>query len=82
MKFHAEAVITPRAGVLDTQGKAVEKTLGHLGYAASNVRIGRIVNMDVEAADKEAAVAAVKEMCQDVLANELIETFNINLQEA
>ena len=44
MIFHAEAIITPREGVLDTQGKAVEKTLTHLGYKGlEEVRVGRIV---------------------------------------
>ena len=56
MIFHAEAVITPREGVLDTQGKAVEKTLTHLGYEGlSEVRVGRIVTMRLEAKDGDAA---------------------------
>lgn len=83
MIFHAEAVITPREGVLDTQGKAVEKTLAHLGYKGINeVRVGRIVTVKVEAKDSDAAANAVKNMCQDLLANDLIETYKISVREA
>ena len=82
MIFHAEAVITPRMGVLDTQGKAVEKTLGQLGYDVSDVRVGRIVTMKLEADNGEAAAERVKEMCCYLLANDLIETYSISLREA
>ena len=71
MIFHAEAIITPREGVLDTQGKAVEKTLTHLGYKGlEEVRVGRIVTMRIEAENSGAAAEAVKNMCQDLLAND------------
>lgn len=83
MIFHAEAVITPREGVLDTQGKAVEKTLTHLGYnGLKEVRVGRIVTLRLEAKDSDAAAEAVKNMCQDLLANDLIETYKISVREA
>ena len=83
MIFHAEAIITPRAGVLDTQGKAVEKTLGQLGYdGVSEVRVGRIVTMTIEAANADSAAECVKEMCCDLLANDLIETYSISVREA
>ena len=50
MNFRAEVVITPREGVLDTQGKAVEKPLGNLGFQGiREVRVGRILTMDREA---------------------------------
>ncbi|WP_303148588.1 phosphoribosylformylglycinamidine synthase subunit PurS [uncultured Cloacibacillus sp.] len=83
MIFHAEAIITPREGVLDTQGKAVEKTLTHLGYKGlEEVRVGRIVTMRLEAENSGAAAEAVKNMCQDLLANDLIETYKISVREA
>lgn len=83
MIFHAEAIITPREGVLDTQGKAVEKTLAQLGYKGlQEVRVGRIVTMRIEADDSGAAAEAVKNMCQDLLANDLIETYKISVREA
>lgn len=83
MRFNAEAVITPREGVLDTQGKAVEKTLTHLGYGSvHDVRVGRIVTLSLEAENSEAADEAVRSMCQDLLANDLIETYKITVREA
>ena len=83
MIFHAEAIITPREGVLDTQGKAVEKTLTHLGYKGlEEVRVGRIVTMRIEAENSGGAAEAVKNMCQDLLANDLIETYKISVREA
>ena len=83
MIFHAEAIITPREGVLDTQGKAVEKTLTHLGYKGlEEVRVGRIVTMRIEVENSGAAAETVKNMCQDLLANDLIETYKISVREA
>lgn len=83
MIFHAEAIITPREGVLDTQGKAVEKTLTNLGYKGlQDVRVGRIVTMNLTSESAEAAAETVKNMCQDLLANDLIETYKISVREA
>ena len=81
MIFKAEVVITPREGVLDTQGKAVEKTLTHLGYTGLNeVRVGRIVRIDMESKSAEEAKKSVESMCQDLLANELIETYAVSIE--
>ena len=81
MNFRAEVVITPREGVLDTQGKAVEKTLINLGFkGVSEVRVGRIVTMDLEAADEAAARETAESICQDLLANDLIETYKIIIE--
>ncbi len=83
MIFKAEVVITPREGVLDTQGKAVEKTLTHLGYTGLNeVRVGRIVRIDMESKSAEEAKKSVESMCQDLLANELIETYAVSIEES
>lgn len=83
MIFQAEVVIVPRDGVLDTQGKAVEKTLSRLGYEGlQEVRVGRIVRVRMEAADAAAAEKSVESMCRDLLANELIETYKIELEAA
>lgn len=83
MNFQAEVIITPRDGVLDTQGKAVEKTLTHLGYIGlDEVRVGRIVRIKLEASNSEAAKKSVESMCIDLLANDLIETFNVSVTES
>ena len=82
MIFQAEVLITPREGVLDTQGKAVEKTLTHRGYkGVSEVRVGKIVRMQLNAPTAEAAVKDLESMCSDLLCNDLIETFNISVRE-
>ena len=83
MIFMAEVVITPREGVLDTQGKAVEKTLTHLGYKGlSEVRVGKIIRLRLEAAGEKEAVKILESICSDLLCNDLIETFNISVREA
>jgi len=82
MIFQAEVLITPREGVLDTQGKAVEKTLTHLGYkGVDEVRVGKIVTMKLEAGTKQEAVKILESMCSDLLCNDLIETFSISVKE-
>jgi len=83
MIFMAEVVITPREGVLDTQGKAVEKTLTHLGYKGlSEVRVGKIIRLKLEAAGEKEAVTTLESTCSDLLCNDLIETFDISVREA
>ena len=82
MIFQAEVLITPRGGVLDTQGKAVEKTLTHLGYkGVDEVKVGKIVTMKLEANTKQEAVKILESMCSDLLCNDLIETFSISVKE-
>jgi phosphoribosylformylglycinamidine synthase subunit PurS len=70
--------ITPRRGILDPQGKAVETALHSLGFpAVSSVRVGRHIVVDTEAETEEAAVASVTAMCERLLANPVIEDFEI-----
>jgi phosphoribosylformylglycinamidine synthase PurS subunit len=62
--------------VLDVQGKAVENALHGLGWSgASNVRIGRVIEFDLVSADRAAAEAEVKAMCEKLLANTVIEGY-------
>ena len=83
MIFKAEVLISPREGVLDTQGKAVEKTLTHLGYTGlDEVRVGRIVRLNLQSESAAAAKESVESMCRDLLANELIETFHVTIEDA
>jgi phosphoribosylformylglycinamidine synthase len=70
--------ITPRKGILDPQGKAVEGALHSLGFdGVSSVRIGRHIVVDADAESPEAAVASVTAMCERLLANPVIEDFEI-----
>ena len=70
--------VTPKPGILDPQGKAVERSLPHLGIAGvSGVRVGRRVEMAVEAADEAAARAVVDRLAGDLLSNPLMELFEV-----
>jgi len=79
MSTHRFAVnVTPKPGILDPQGRAVEGSLGHLGIeGVSAVRVGRRVELTVEAADADAARAVVERLASELLANPLIEAYAI-----
>ena len=79
MSTHRFAVnVTPKPGILDPQGRAVEGSLGHLGIeGVSAVRVGRRVELTVEAADAAAASAVVERLATELLANPLIEAYAI-----
>lgn len=70
-----------KPGVLDSQGKAVHHALDALKFKGVNdVRVGRQIVLDIDAADAAAAKAEVSEMCESLLANTVIEDYTIELQ--
>ena len=70
--------VTPKPGILDPQGRAVEGSLGHLGIGGvSAVRVGRRVELTVDAADEADARAVVERLAGELLANPLIEAYAI-----
>jgi phosphoribosylformylglycinamidine synthase len=72
--------VTPKPGILDPQGRAVEGSLGHLGIeGVSGVRVGRRVELSVEAADQAAARTIVERLAGDLLSNPLIEAYDVEL---
>jgi phosphoribosylformylglycinamidine synthase subunit PurS len=79
MSSHRFAVnVTPKPGILDPQGRAVEGSLGHLGIdGVTSVRVGRRVELTVEAADESAARVVVERLASELLANKLIEAYAI-----
>ena len=79
MSTHRYAVnVTPKPGILDPQGRAVEGSLDHLGISGvSAVRVGRRVELTVDAADETAARAIVERLAGELLANPLIESYAI-----
>ena len=79
MSTHRFAVnVTPKPGILDPQGRAVEGSLGHLGIeGVSAVRVGRRVELSVDAADGSAARGVVERLASELLANPLIEAYAI-----
>jgi phosphoribosylformylglycinamidine synthase PurS subunit len=78
MKATVHVFLKP--GVLDVQGKAVEAALHGLGWpGASNVRVGRVIELDLEGDDAGAAKAEVETMCHKLLANPVIEGFRVEV---
>ena len=77
-RFRVSVNISPRQGILDPQGKAVADALHSLDFAeVSDVRIGRFVVMQLDAPDGEAARQRAREMCDRLLANPVIEDYDI-----
>ena len=74
-------LVRPKQGILDPQGQAVESSLRQLGFSVGEARIGRVVDLDVDATDAAAARAEVERMCEQLLANPLIESYEIELAE-
>ena len=69
-----------KTGVLDPQGKAVADTLGRMGYdEVHSARIGKVIELDLEGVAKDKADARVKEMCEKLLANTVIESYRYEL---
>ncbi len=76
----ARVLITLKAGVLDPQGKAVQKALGALGFdGIETVRQGKVIEIDLDEADEIAARTRVSSMCDKLLANTVIENYDIEL---
>lgn len=77
----ATVLVRPKPGILDPQGQAVETSLRHLGFAVGEARVGRLVELEVEASDEAEARTQVEKMCTELLANPLIESYEIELRE-
>jgi phosphoribosylformylglycinamidine synthase subunit PurS len=77
----ATVLVRPKEGILDPQGQAVESSLRQLGFDIGEARVGRVVDIEVEARDTAGARAAVERMCEQLLANPLIESYEIELPE-
>jgi phosphoribosylformylglycinamidine synthase PurS subunit len=77
--MRATVLVRPKQGILDPQGQAVEESLRHLGFSIGEARVGRVVDLEVDAADPEQARAEVERMCQQLLTNPLIESYEIEI---
>ncbi len=78
--FRFAVHVMPKPGILDPQGRAVERSMPHLRITGvRDVRVGRRVEQTVEAADEAAARAVVERLAADLLANPLIETYAVEL---
>ena len=75
-----EVRVYPREGVLDPQGKAIAAALGRLGHrAVQDVRAGKVFFIDVEGADAKAAEADARRMAEELLANTVIEGYDVRV---
>jgi phosphoribosylformylglycinamidine synthase subunit PurS len=76
----ATVLVRPKGGILDPQGEAVQGSLRQLGFPVGGARVGRLVDLEVDAATPEDARAQVERMCHELLANPLIESFEIEVE--
>lgn len=77
-RFRISVNISPRQGILDPQGKAVAEALHSLEFGeVRDVRVGRFLVMQVDAADRASASQRVREMCDKLLANPVVEDYEI-----
>ncbi len=79
--MRATVLVRPKPGILDPQGQAVESSLRHLGFAVGTARVGRVIDLDVDETDAALARERVEQMCRQLLANPLIESYEIALEE-
>jgi phosphoribosylformylglycinamidine synthase subunit PurS len=77
----ATVLVRPKAGILDPQGEAVESSLRQLGFPVGEARIGRVIDLDVDAATADEARNEIERMCERLLANPLIESYEIEVTE-
>jgi phosphoribosylformylglycinamidine synthase subunit PurS len=78
MKARVHVMLKP--GVLDPQGKAIGNALASLGFAGvGDVRQGKVIELDLKEVDSSKAKAAVDEMCKQLLANTVIETYSVEI---
>ncbi|MSP40624.1 MAG: phosphoribosylformylglycinamidine synthase subunit PurS [Deltaproteobacteria bacterium] len=72
--------VSLKHGVLDPQGKAIERSLHTLGYSeAKEVRVGKYLELDVEAPSRQAAELRIREMCDKLLTNTVIEDYRFEI---
>ena len=77
--MRATVLVRPKPGILDPQGEAVESALEHLGFTVSGARVGKVIDLEVDAADAAAAKTQVEQMCERLLANPLMESYEIEV---
>lgn len=76
----AKIFIKPKKGILDPQGKAVLGALGKLGFNKTNdVRVGKYIEISLDAEDRSAAQSDVQKMCETLLVNKVIEDFTFEI---
>lgn len=81
-RYLVEIRVTPRQGILDPEGKAIEHALQSLGYAGTEaVRVGRLIEIELHAETEDAALETARLMCRRLLANPVTEDYDVRLRE-
>jgi len=79
--LNAKVYVTLKKGVLDPQGKAVQHSLASIGFnGVEDVRLGKYVEVKLSGTDKEKAKAELKEMCEKLIANTVIEDYRFEVE--
>jgi phosphoribosylformylglycinamidine synthase PurS subunit len=76
----ATVLVRPKDGILDPQGQAVQGSLRKLGFDVVQVRVGRVIDVDVDSDAGDEARAQIERMCEELLANPLIESYEIRFE--
>jgi phosphoribosylformylglycinamidine synthase PurS subunit len=74
----ATVIVRPKQGILDPQGEAVRSALDHLGFPVDEARVGRVIDLRFDS--REDARAQLEKMCEQLLSNPLIESYEIELE--
>ena len=74
----ATVIVRPKQGILDPQGEAVRTALDHLGFEVEQAHVGRVIDLTFDSRDD--ARAELEKMCEQLLANPLIESYEIALE--
>ena len=76
----SRVVVTLKSGILDPQGKAIEGALKSLGiHGVESVRQGKIFEIELAAADRAAAERTLREACEKLLANQIVENYHVEI---
>ena len=80
--MRASVLVRPKQGILDPQGDAVQRSLQKLGFDVSSARVGRVIDIELDAHDADEARSSIERMCADLLANPLIESVEIQVDSS
>ena len=78
-RMKATVLVRPKSGILDPQGEAVRTALDHLGFGATEARVGRVIDLEFPGSSEEDARRELERMCEELLANPLIESYEIEV---
>jgi phosphoribosylformylglycinamidine synthase subunit PurS len=76
----ATVLVRPKEGILDPQGEAVQGSLRKLGFTVEQVRVGRLIDVEVDASGTDDTRRQLERMCAELLTNPLIESYEIRLE--